>query len=107
MQALDVVRDEPHRRRELLGRASRLRQHLVDQGWHVRSSQSQIVPIPIGDPGRTMRLSARLRQFGCVVPGIRPPSVPVGQSLLRISLCHGHDDRAIQRLESALQQCPD
>jgi 8-amino-7-oxononanoate synthase len=44
----------------------------------------------IGDADRTMSLAASLREAGFFVPGIRPPSVPEGQSLLRISLCYHH-----------------
>ena len=61
----------------------------------------------IGDLGRTMQLAARLAQQGCFVPGIRPPTVPPGESLLRISLCHGHDQQAMSQLEDELEVCAD
>ena len=37
-----------------------------------------------------MTLSARLYEMGLLVPGIRPPSVPEGECLLRVSLSCGH-----------------
>ena len=35
---------------------------------------------------------------GLFVPGIRPPSVTPGESLLRISLSYGHTEAMIERL---------
>ncbi len=54
--ALDIVRDEPHRRRELLARAAWLRQSLSAAGFSTRKAAGQIVPIVFGDPATTMRL---------------------------------------------------
>ncbi len=105
--ARDIVRDEPHRRQELLRRAGELRARLSEQGWNLgdagnRSTASQIVPILIGDPTATMQLSAALAARGLFVPGIRPPSVPEGQSLLRISLTYGHAPEMLDRLAAEL-----
>jgi 8-amino-7-oxononanoate synthase len=96
--ALDIVRDEPHRRRQLLSAAADLRLRLNEQGWDTGQSASQIIPLLIGDPLRTMQLAARLRETGFFIPGIRPPSVPAGESLLRLSLCYHHTAEMVNRL---------
>jgi 8-amino-7-oxononanoate synthase len=44
----------------------------------------------------------RLRDQGLFVPGIRPPSVPSGESLLRISLSYGHTPAMIEQLMNAM-----
>lgn len=90
LAALSIVRSEPERRVKLLARAADLRAQLTQNGWNVGRSESQIVPVYIGHAGQTMSLAARLREQGIFVPGIRPPSVPDGESLLRISLSYGH-----------------
>jgi 7-keto-8-aminopelargonate synthetase-like enzyme len=36
------------------------------------------------------------------VPAIRPPSVPEGESLLRVSLSWLHDDETLERLAGAI-----
>jgi 8-amino-7-oxononanoate synthase len=89
----------------LLARAADLRSRLHQQGWATGGSASQIVPVILGEARRTMDMAAELRRRGLFVPGIRPPSVPLGQSLLRISLCHGHTDEHVQRLLDALAAC--
>ncbi len=101
--ALEIVRSEPQRRRDLLARAEMLREKLRGQGLNVGRAESQIIPIFIGDAGRTMRLAAALRERGLFLPGIRPPTVPDGESLLRLSLCYGHTDEMVATLLSALE----
>jgi len=96
--ALDITREEPFRRRELLENCAGFRRRLIEQGWNVGRSESQIVPIVIGDAGRTMALATRLREAGFFVPGIRPPSVPEGESLMRVSVCYHHTQDTLEKL---------
>jgi 8-amino-7-oxononanoate synthase len=100
--ALDIVQREPHRRQELLERAAKLREGLVTLGWNVGRSSSQIVPVFVGDPERAMQLAGRLRERDLFVPGIRPPTVPKGESLLRISLSWLHTQAMLDALLDTL-----
>ncbi len=102
LAALEIVEGEPKRRTKLLERSATLRDALRRQGWNVGASASQIIPITVGAADRTMALSASLRQRGLFVPGIRPPSVPEGGSLLRVSLSYDHTPEMIERLIGAL-----
>ena len=52
----------------------------------VTPSSSQIIPIVIGDNDKTLKVSEKLRSLGYYIPAIRPPTVPIGSSRLRISL---------------------
>jgi 8-amino-7-oxononanoate synthase len=104
--ALDVVRNEPQRRIELLSRAATLRETLIGHGWDVGPSASQIIPVIVGDAGRTMRLAAALREQGFLIPPIRPPSVPDGASRLRLSLSYGHTPSMIDGMLTALNKIP-
>jgi 8-amino-7-oxononanoate synthase len=101
--ALDIVRDDPQRRRKLLDLAERLRTGLRAQNWDTGSSSSQIVPIIVGESDKAMQLAAGLREQGFFVPGIRPPTVPMGQSLLRISLTSAHSNDIADAVVAALQ----
>lgn len=106
LAALDIVRQEPARRRELLGRAADLRARLRKQGWNTGRSESQIIPLLVGEPDRAMYLAVALRDAGFYVPGIRPPSVPEGESLLRLTLCHNHTPELVDALLEELGQLP-
>lgn len=104
LAALEMVRREPERRRRLLDHSARLRARLTSDGWQLGASISQIVPILIGSPDVTMDLAARLRAAGFWAPGIRPPTVPDGESLLRISLTSEHTPEMVDSLCDALAQ---
>ncbi len=107
LAALQIVRNEPERRQQLLHRVGVLRDTLRQDGWNIGLSASQIIPIIVGDPERTMQMSEALRQQGHLVPGIRPPTVPDGESLLRISLSYSHTDEMIDRLVDQLRELRD
>jgi len=102
LAALEIVRNEPQRRLELLQRAGRIRARLREQGWNTLRSESQIIPLLVGDADRAIHLSAALREAGFFVPAIRPPTVPQGESLLRISLCYYHTPEMIDGLLATL-----
>lgn len=48
-------------------------------------SQGPILPCFVGQPDTAVRISNRLRERGVLVQAIRPPTVPVGTSRLRIT----------------------
>ena len=95
MAALDVVREEPHRRRELLARSAQFRKALSDRGFDIGTSASQIIPVTVGDSRRAVEFSAKLAGAGLFVPAIRPPTVPKGEACLRVSLTYGHTEEMI------------
>jgi 8-amino-7-oxononanoate synthase len=100
--ALKIVRREPQRRRRLLALADRLRAALRREGFDTGRSETQIIPIIVGDPERALTLSAALLDRGIFCPAIRPPTVPPRTSRLRISLTAEHTDEDIARLVRAL-----
>jgi 8-amino-7-oxononanoate synthase len=102
LAALDIVEQEPERRAQLLARAAELRARFQSLGWSTGRSESQIIPLVVGEPQETMRLAAGLREAGFFVPGIRPPSVPPGESLLRLTLCYHHTPAMVDGLIDAL-----
>ena len=101
--ALEIVRDEPHRRKELLENARQLREGLLEQGWEIGRSASQIVPVVVGQPDRAVGLAATLGERGFFVSAIRPPTVPQGESCLRISLTCGHSAEMIAALTKEMR----
>ncbi|MBL8826400.1 MAG: 8-amino-7-oxononanoate synthase [Planctomycetaceae bacterium] len=101
--ALGMVVNFPERREQLLAKAAWLREQLQNDGWDTGRSASQIIPIIIGDAAATMRLAVALFDRGFFVPGIRPPSVPIGRSLLRLSLSYAHTDAMLAGLLETLR----
>jgi 8-amino-7-oxononanoate synthase len=75
---------------------------LNESGIGAAHSQSQIIPILVGDAGDALQVAARLKRNGLLVPAIRPPSVPQGTARLRVSLTAGHTEADVSRLVTAL-----
>ena len=67
------------------------------------SAESPIIPIIIGSAEDALNLSTRLYENGILIPAIRPPTVPLGTSRLRISLMATHSKEDINRLIDTLK----
>jgi 8-amino-7-oxononanoate synthase len=102
--ALDVLESEPDRRKRLLSTARHVRASLVELGFDICGSESQIIPLLIGDPATTLAIADDLIEKGIFVLGIRPPTVPDGSSRLRISLMSSHADDHIETLLGAISE---
>ena len=63
---------------------------------------SPIVPVILGDETAALDASARLLEQGLLVPAIRPPTVAVGTSRLRVALSAAHTDEQVELLVKAL-----
>ncbi len=63
---------------------------------------SPIVPVVLGDEQRALEAAAALLERGLLVPAIRPPTVPVGTSRLRVTLSAAHTDAEVTSLATAL-----
>lgn len=88
--ALAVLRENPGLGRELLARAARFRRRLKALGLDTGASESQIIPVLVGDNTRAVRLHRRLLEQGILAVAIRPPTVPRGTARLRLSLRLDH-----------------
>ena len=101
-RAIRLLAEEPQRRIELLARAADFRSALHGHGLDIGQAESQIVPVIVGAPQAAVTLSEQLANEGFFVPAIRPPSVPPGQSLVRVSLSWLHEPRDLDRLAEAM-----
>jgi 8-amino-7-oxononanoate synthase len=67
---------------------------------------SPIVPVILGSEQTAIEASAALLAHGIWVPAIRPPTVPVGTSRLRVTLSASHRDEDVAGLIDVLQSLP-
>jgi 8-amino-7-oxononanoate synthase len=104
-RAIDLVAEEPHRRTELLDKAAAFRKRLAMAGIDLGGATAQIVPIVAGSATAAVALAGQLAEAGFFVPAIRPPSVPVGRSLVRASLSWLHSPSDLERLTDAIIAC--
>ncbi|OTP68114.1 8-amino-7-oxononanoate synthase [Caballeronia sordidicola] len=71
--------------------------------WQPVDSHTAVQPLIIGGNEETLQLAAALDEHRMWVPAIRPPTVPVGTSRLRISLSAAHSHEDLAKLDHALQ----
>jgi 8-amino-7-oxononanoate synthase len=90
LAALELLEAEPERVEQLRSNATTLRSALAAEGLPAGGSESQIVPVAVGDPELTMRLCERALDHGVFAQGIRPPTVPEGTSRLRFTVMATH-----------------
>jgi 8-amino-7-oxononanoate synthase len=106
--AIDLIDKEPERRQSLWNNCQLLQAGLKALGYSLGTSQSQILPLMIGDATQCMELSEELLQRGIFAQGIRPPTVPPGTSRLRITLMATHTreqiDQALRVFKEVAQE---
>lgn len=103
LAALEVIHDEPLRRKRLLEHAAYFRNCLLKRGFRIRGS-SQIVPLIIGESAGAACASDLLKKRGIWVLPIRPPTVPLKEARLRFSLSFSHDKEILKNIVNDLEK---
>ena len=95
--ALSILEAEPGRAEALRAKATRFVEALNAAGVAC-TTQSAIVPIPIGDEHLACEVSAALERKGVLIPAIRYPTVARGAARLRAAVDIGKTDAELQRV---------
>ncbi|MFI5230432.1 MAG: aminotransferase class I/II-fold pyridoxal phosphate-dependent enzyme [Gemmatimonadales bacterium] len=102
LEAIDVVTDEPERRRRLWENQRCFVALLRQNGIEPTSTATPIVPVHIGDEQRCAAVAHLLRTAGYHVDAITFPAIGAGMSRLRFIMNAHHTDAQIQGLVQAL-----
>ncbi len=97
LAALELLESDPGQVERLQANAATLRAALANEGLEASGSETQIVPVEVGDAERTMQLSERILERGVFAQGIRPPTVPEGTSRLRFTVMATHQADELRR----------
>lgn len=93
--AIDLVRSSEGERR---------RAALADNIVRMGRTRTAIQPVRVGDDRRVMAITEGLMEVGLFVQGVRPPTVPVGTSRLRIALSSDHSSNHLELLNNAMRR---
>jgi 8-amino-7-oxononanoate synthase len=88
--ALDVIRSTPELRQRLSSNVLLLKNALLEKGFELLPSETQILPLILGAADVASRFAEALLSHGVYAPAIRPPTVPEGTSRLRLSVIASH-----------------
>jgi glycine C-acetyltransferase/8-amino-7-oxononanoate synthase len=88
--ALELLSESPERVERLRANADALREALRAEGLEPIGSDTQIVPLVIGEADDAMALCERLLAEGVFAQAIRPPTVPPGTCRLRLTTMATH-----------------
>ena len=95
--ALDILPKLDREREEVANLAAHFRKLIETLGLDTGQSQTQIVPVVIGEAIQTVALSDRLKEEGFWASAIRPPTVPQNSARLRFSFCPQHSKKDIEK----------
>jgi glycine C-acetyltransferase len=95
LAAFDVIDDEPWRVEQLHRVQVSYTQGLQAQGWDTMQSTTCVVPVMVGDEGKTMDLTRMLFDRGVFVCPIVHPAVPKGTDRLRTCLMATHTEEDV------------
>lgn len=103
-EALRILIDEPGRPARLRENAAYMRAGLKQIGFDIRRSETQIMPVLVGEAATAVAMARYLFDRGLFVLAIRPPAVPEGTSRLRITVLATHTRAHLDEALAALQE---
>lgn len=90
LAALEIIKNEPERRKELVKKGRYMREGLKRIGYDVGLSETQIIPVIIGEEYKTFKLVSLLENDGIFVLPAAYPVVRKKESRVRMSIIATH-----------------
>lgn len=102
LASLEILQREPARRVRLWRNARAFLAGLAAGGFDTMRSVTPVIPILVGDPQRTIELTARLRRRGVHICPAIPPMVPAHLSRVRAHVTAAHEMADLDAAVAAL-----
>lgn len=94
LEALTIVKNEPLVVEQLNENTAYMANKLQSMGIEC-DDETPIFPIIVGDNERALSLAYELELRGIIITAIRPPTVPVGESRLRMTVTAAHSQEQL------------
>ncbi len=102
--ALELLEEEPEIRVRLWENVGFFRKKIKELGFDTLNSETQIIPVLVGDASLTMQMGEMLLEEGVFIQGIRPPTVPQDSSRLRITIMATHTRKELEFALEAIEK---
>mgnify|MGYP000468065654 CR=1 FL=1 len=103
IKSIELIQQEQWRRDKII-ELSNLLMNLLDDKIEIIPSASSIHAIIIGDEQKALNVSEQLKTQGIWLTAIRPPTVAIGSSRLRVTVCANHNYNDIKHLARCLNE---
>jgi len=103
-KALEIIKREPERSKNLLEISDYMRKCLKERGIVYRESTTPIIPIYTYEPDLTLTACKMLFDEGVYVNPVLPPATPVGECLIRTSYTATHTKELIEEAADKIQK---
>ena len=104
LAALGLLESRPRLVDRLRTNSGVLRDALEREGFDIRGSRTQIVPLVVGDASLAMRICEAALGRGVFAQAIRPPTVAPGSSRLRLAVMASHREEELRSAARTLAQ---
>ena len=102
LEALTIVKNEPLVVEQLNENTAYMANKLQSMGIEC-DDETPIFPIIVGDNERALSLAYELELRGIIITAIRPPTVPVGESRLRMTVTAAHSQEQLGYVANTLR----
>lgn len=96
--AFGLMEQEREKRQLLHSNIKKVKAGLREMGYQVKGDDTAIIPVIIGKEGTAVAFSKKLQEKGIYAPAIRPPTVPAGESRIRLTVTADHHAKEIEYL---------
>ena len=90
LKALEIVEQEPDRRKRIFENARYFRDKMRALGFNLKGDEHPIIPVMLGDANLAQKFSKRLSEEGIFAVGFFFPVVPEGQARIRLQINSEH-----------------
>lgn len=104
MAAINVAQTEPQWREKLLENSNYLRTGFQKIGFNTLGSQTQIIPILIGEDEKAIKFSRELFEKNIYAPAVRWPAVEKGKARIRVAVMAAHTKDQIDYLVKCCEE---
>jgi 8-amino-7-oxononanoate synthase len=96
--ALEIVEESNEKRQLLFSNVKKIKNSLEEMGYVLKGDLTPIIPVIIGDPQDAVSFAEKLQENRIYAPAIRPPTVPNGESRIRLTVTSDHGSKEIDYL---------
>lgn len=104
LKSLEIIKNEPRRRQNVVQNAKKLATALISLGYEADFNNTAIIPVYCRDEIVTLALFKKLTEMGVYVNPVLSPGVPKGEELLRLSCLATHTDEDLEAIINVFKQ---